>query len=118
MTTTTRVQGTTPLGHLRSTRITARRGRGLHIDLEVELAGAVEGQLEATLLADCFTAREEDRFLGAHPQVVTLRTGDREAFARAEVSVDEVRPDGTLVGTLHVAEAGWALGGRFEAAAA
>ena len=113
----TTVRGVTPLGHLRSTRITARRSRGLSIDLRVELGGEATARLDAILLADCFAAKNE-RFLGAHPQVVTLVTDGREALARALVSVDEVRPDGTLVGTLEVAEDGWDLGGRFEAAAA
>ena len=117
MSTTTRVEGTTPLGHLRSTRTTARRARGLRIDLRVELAGERGGRLDATLLADCFAA-ERERFLGAHPQVVRVLIDGTETHARADVSVDEVRADGTLVGTLRVAEAGWELGGRFEAAAA
>jgi len=114
----TRISGTTPLGRLRSTRTTARPRRNLSIDLTLELRGErAPVKLDATLCANPF-ARDAERWLGDHAQVVTVSTTDREAMARASVSVDEVRPDGTLVGTLHVDEDGWDLSGPFEAARA
>jgi hypothetical protein len=112
----TRISGTTPLGRLRSTRTVARPRRDFRMDLTLELrAEQTPVRLAATLCADPFAPGAE-RWLGEHAQVVTLSAPDREAMARASVSVDEVRPDGTLLGTLEVDEDGWDLSGPFEAA--
>lgn len=110
----TRISGTTPLSARRSARTVARPRRDFRMELRLELRDEpAPVRIDATLCADPFLPGT-DRWLGEHAQVITLRRDGREAMARASVSVDEIRADGTLVGRLEV-EDGWDLRTSFEA---